>query len=109
MITAGTVRQLLALSIWVVMIAVVAGCNEETTQPEDDSLVLPPLTSPENVVSAIQVIYNDKTHSSEERLAAYASLLDSSFTFIFQGYDVIRGAPASWNREDELLAHERIF
>jgi hypothetical protein len=95
------------LPMLIVGLFLAAGCNEETTQPEDDSLVLPALTSPENVISAIQVIYNDKTHSKEERLAAYASLFDSAFVFSFQINDI--GGSTSWGLEGELAAHDGMF
>jgi hypothetical protein len=93
----------------VALVFLVTGCNEETTRPEDDSLVLPELTTPENVISALQVVYNDKTHSKEDRLAGYASLLDSAFIFNFQESDVVYGAPANWGVEEELVAHQSIF
>jgi hypothetical protein len=91
------------------VLGLASGCNEESTQPEDDSLVLPALTSPENVISAMQVIYNDKTHSKDERLAAYASLFDSAFVFHFQPADVAGGLPPSWGLDDELAGHEAMF
>ena len=82
------------------VLGLAGGCNEESTQPEDDSLVLPALPSPENVISAIQVIYNDKTHGKDERLAAYASLFDSAFVFYLQPADIAergcRRAGGSW-------------
>jgi hypothetical protein len=59
------------------------------------------------VISAIEVIYNDKTHSKDERLAGYASLFDSAFVFYFQKTDI--GTFPSWGLEDELAAHEAIF
>jgi hypothetical protein len=86
----------------------VFGCDEETTEPKDDALVLPALTTPENLISAIEVIYNDKTHTKDDRLAGYASLFDSAFVFHFQGPD-IGGIPRSWGLEDELAAHEAMF
>jgi hypothetical protein len=78
------------------------GCEDETTQPEDDSLDLPPLTNPEAVLSALPIIYNDRDHGAEERLLAYASLLDSSFVFHFQPSDIASGLPKSWGLEEEL-------
>ena len=87
-----------------------SGCVEETTRPQDqdDELVLPALTSPENVIVAMQIIYNE-THSAEDRWAGYASLLDSAFVFHFQRADINSGLPASWGLEDELAAHAGIF
>ena len=93
----------------VALVFFVAGCNEESTRPEDDSLVLPELTTPENVISALQVVYNDKTHSKEDRLAGYASLLDTAFVFHFQPADINEGAPPTWGIEEELTAHQAIF
>ena len=94
----------------VALVFLVTGCNEETTrpQPQDDELVLPALASPEHVIAAMQIIYNEK-HSAESRRAGYASLLDSAFVFHFQPADINDGLPPSWGLEDELAAHAGIF
>jgi hypothetical protein len=93
------------------------GCEEDDpTEPGDDSLVLPALTSPENVITAMQVVYNDRTHGPIERFEAYATLLtndldppERAFKFIFQPSDIQNGLPPSWGRPAELAAHEAIF
>jgi hypothetical protein len=102
-------RHLATLAILLLTFVLAAGCNEESTRPQDDELVLPTLTSPENVISAMQILYNDKTHGDSDRLAGYASLFDSAFVFHFQPADVNIGLPASWNLDAELDAHAAIF
>jgi hypothetical protein len=99
-----------------IAIFLAAGCKEDTTAPTDDSLVLPALTTPENVISAIEVIYNDKTHTAEQRLAGYASLfpdagapLDQAFLFRFQPADIVHGLPPTWGLDQELAAHQAMF
>jgi hypothetical protein len=89
--------------------ALAAGCEDETTQPEDDSIVLPAPTTPEALIFSIEVLYNDKVHTADERLAGYASLFDSTFTFHFQPADINNGLPPSWGLEEELAAHASIF
>jgi hypothetical protein len=96
----------LALALTIGVLA--AGCEDETTQPEDDSLVLPERSTPEALISSIELIYNDRTHGADERLAGYASLFDSSFTFYFQPND-IGDPPQSWGLEEELAAHANMF
>jgi len=96
-------------SLAVALILSLAACNEESTQPEDDGLALPELTTPESVISAIEVVYNDRTHGKDERLAAYASLLDSAFVFHFQPADIAVGLPPSWGLNDELAGHDAMF
>ena len=97
----------LALALATAVLAV--GCEDETTQPEDDSLVLPEPNTPEALISGIELIYNDRTHGADERLAAYASLFDSTFTFHFQPADIAHGLPPKWGLEDELQANGNIF
>src|SRR4030095_6936462 len=91
------------------MLLCLAACNEESTEPEEDSLVFPALTTPENVISAIEVIYNDKEHGADERLTGYASLLAEPFIFNFQPSDIINGLPPSWGKDAELAAHQAMF
>jgi hypothetical protein len=103
------VRQLLLLSACL-MLSLLLGCGDDSTKPEEDnSLVLPALTAPESLISAIQVIYNDKTHPAEQRLAGYASLFDTTFIFHVQPADVAGGLPPDWGLDGELAAHEAIF
>jgi hypothetical protein len=94
----------------ILILGFASGCVEETTRPQeqDDELVLPALTSPENVIAAMQIIYNEK-HSVESRRVGYASLLDTAFVFHFQPADIDAGLPPSWGLEDELAAHAGIF
>ena len=103
-------RRFLASFALALSIAVLAaGCEEETTQPEDDSLVLPEPSTPEALISAIELIYNDRTHGADERLAAYASLLDSNFRFHFAMNDFGWPLAPSWGLEKELSAHANMF
>jgi hypothetical protein len=97
----------LALALTIAVLA--AGCEDDTTQPEDDSLVLPEPSTPEALISGIEVVYNDRTHGADERLAGYASLFDSTFKFNFQPSDIGNGLPSSWGLEEELAAHAGIF
>ena len=70
---------------------------------------IPPPTSPENVIEAIEVVYNDKVRNAPERSTIYAGLFDPAFVFHFQAADVHSGLPETWQLEDELAAHARIF
>lgn len=102
-------QQQRSLLLWLILaLAFGAGCNEESTRPQDDDneLILPALTSPASIVSALEILYNED-HSDSDRLAGYATLLDSSFVFHFQANDI--GLPQSWGREDELAAHAGMF
>ena len=110
-------RRCMPMLLLLFAFALITGCDEESTQPVDnDWPELRPLTSPENVIWNLQIVYNDKTHSAAERQAAYASLLDPSFIFRFQEADIgiglppcTIGLPPCWELEAELLAHKNIF
>jgi hypothetical protein len=115
MIEPGRRAGLLALGL-ALMIGLTGGCEDDPTEPADDSLVLPALTSPEAVISAIQVIYNDRTHPAAERLEGYMTLLtnpsdppEQQFIFHFQPADIAGGLPPSWGLDQELAAHQAIF
>ena len=70
---------------------------------------MPVPTSPENVIAALQVIYNDRFRNAGERLAAYTDLLDPAFVFRFQSADVALGMPEHWGLSNELAVHEHWF
>jgi hypothetical protein len=100
-------RLWMSLALALMIAILTAGCEDETTQPEDDSLVLPEPSTPEALISSIELIYNDRTHGADERLAGYASLFDSTFRFTFYLNDI--GIPQSWGLEEELEAHANMF
>jgi len=70
---------------------------------------LPPPSSPENVIEALEITYNDKVRGADERLAIYAGLFTSTFIFRLQPDDVAQGLPEQWGLRDELGMHERLF
>jgi hypothetical protein len=91
-------RRRLPMPLFLLAFALISGCDEESTQPvDDDWSELLPLTSPENVIQDLQIIYNDKTHSAAERLAAYANLLHPDFIFRFQEGDINIGSRPNTN------------
>lgn len=70
---------------------------------------IPAPTSPENLVLALEVIYNDKVRTATERRDAYANLLGPSFLFHFQAVDQPSCNCENWGRDEEIAAHENIF
>jgi hypothetical protein len=104
---------------WLVLLLTVTfGCDDSTKpEPEDnDPPTIPAPTTPENVVSALEVIYNDDVRSPQERLDAYASLLsaneassEEAFIFEFMPADIQNGLPPSWGLNEELAVHRAIF
>lgn len=86
-------------------------CPEDCGGPPPSPVpqTIPPPNSPENVIEAIEIIYNDKVRSARERSEAYASLFEPAFIFHFQGADVAHGLPETWQLEQELAAHSRLF
>jgi hypothetical protein len=82
-----------------------AGClfsPKEGDPPIEPPPPIPPPTSPENLVKALEVIYNDKVRSASERLLAYDSLFSRDFIFRFQAVDIANGLPPSWGISEEL-------
>jgi hypothetical protein len=116
-ITRGKVAHSWALLA--LLLTVAFGCGDDSTkpQPEDnDPPAIPAPTTPENVVSAIEVIYNDDVRSPRERLDAYASLLsdysapfEEAFIFLLTPADIESGLPPTWGLDSELAAHRAIF
>ena len=81
-----------------------------------DPLPIPPPTSPENLLAALQVIYNDPARDANERLQLYRDLFPPAnrgslpgFTFHFQPADVAPGDGQSWGLDEELEAHVGMF
>jgi hypothetical protein len=103
------VRQLLLLSACL-MLSIPFGCGDDSTGPEPPE-VWPPVdpSSPDNVITMMEIAYNDTAQSANDRLAAYASLFDTAFVFRFQPADIAHGLPATWGLEEELAAHHSIF
>jgi hypothetical protein len=90
----------------VITLAAVLGCTDKATEPELERSFPPPPTAPESLVAAIEVIYNDRTHSTSERLTAYESLFDSTFLFWFRPDLYV---PPTWPLSVELAAHQNMF
>lgn len=69
-----------------------------------------PTATPEQLVEAMQVTYNDRQHSALERLNEYGRLFqDSGFAFHLQPSDIAQGLPPSWGLNEELEAHRGLF
>jgi hypothetical protein len=95
-----------------------AGCifSPDEKEPEPDPPdPIPTPTIPDNVIAALEVIYNDKTRGANERFQAYENLFppaddDSlSFIFFFQPDDIEPGEEGSWGLAGELEAHRNMF
>ncbi len=74
---------------------------------------VPPPTSPENLIEALQVIYNDQVRSAAERLQAYQNLFapadhDSLPGFIYR-FHVGGVGQQVWGLDSELQAHDNMF
>jgi hypothetical protein len=106
---------LLALTL-----SLTAGClfspEEETGDPPPPPPpVIPPPTTEDNIIEALEVIYNDKVRSANERYLEYANLFppeedqELSFLFIFQPDDVEPGEEPTWGLSGELDAHQNMF
>jgi len=101
----------------IVLLAVVACKVDTSTAPQLQPLELRPLTVPENLVSNIEVLYNDNVRTAAEKKAEYEKLLgppagcDScpSFIFDFQPKDEVNGTPDTWGRVEEIQAQANIF
>jgi hypothetical protein len=68
----------------------VSACAEEgptNILPGPPPPEIPPPTSPENLVRAIDVIFNDKVRDASERLREYKNLFDPEFVFHCQTVD----------------------
>src|SRR4029453_129895 len=87
-----------------IMLAVAVGCTDKVTAPEVARSFPPAPTAPESLIAAIEVIYNDRTHRADERLAAYAGVLDSAFVYMAPIYD---GSDPFlvWYLTEEMAAH----
>ncbi len=95
------------------------GCDDDNPTDPISELPppsIPPPTSPENLIEALQVIYNDPVRTAEERLEAYRSLFSPAnhdslpdFLFRFQPSDVAPGEDPTWGLDAELQAHQNMF
>lgn len=96
-----------------------AGCifNPKPDPPVIERDPIPPPTTPDNLIAALEVIYNDAARDAQERLLLYEDrIAESGFKFKFQPSDVGTdpsgtGAriPPDWGRDEEIRAHERLF
>lgn len=85
------------------------GCEDD---PVDDRELWapswpPPPATPEAAVQWIAAVYNDKSHSADVKLGAYAQLLAPEFEFVYQ--TAISPPVGSWGLETELAAHRNMF
>ena len=90
--------------------AMLLGCTHKGTAPLEIERSFPPApTAPESLLAGIEVIYNDRAHTADERLAAYASLLDSAFVFDAGIPSDGTGEHFIWWLNEELAAHQHMF
>ncbi len=105
----------------VLIVALVStGClfsPDETTPPEEIATPLPPFDSPENVLLAFEILYNDEVRSASQRLEEFQELFPAPdaqdiepYIFKLQPADVGGGElPPNWGVSEELRIHENIF
>ncbi len=74
-----------------------------------DAVIIPPPSSPENLITALEIIYDDKVRGPSERLALYQDLLGPNFLFWFQEVDRETCGCENWGRDEEIQAHHNIF
>ena len=93
-------------------------CEEDGPNvPEPQPPELRPLTAPENLVSNIEILYNDTVRSATERRIEFEKLLAPpagcdtcrAFLFDFQPSDEASGTPDTWGRDQEIQANANIF
>ncbi len=89
--------------------ALLAGCKDTTAPRRAEPIPIPSPSTPENLVKAIEVIYNDKLRTKDERVTAYDSLFAPTFRFFIQPVDQEHGLPESWGIATEIEAHEGMF
>jgi hypothetical protein len=112
---------LASLGIAVAALAVgFAGCifsPPPDRPPIVDRDPIPPPTTPDNLIAALEVIYNNTARNAQERLLLYEDRIsESGFRFRFQPSDVGTDPggtgvpiPPDWGRDEEIRAHERLF
>lgn len=75
----------------------------------DSPAAYPPPTSPENLVSALEVVYNDKVRTAAERLESFSSLFAPSFAFHYweaRGDSLVE---RTWGLEEEIEGTRCLF
>jgi hypothetical protein len=108
---------ILCLMALVLSLAMALACNEDISPPdfeEPTPEVIPAPDSPENLIEAIAVIYEDELRTADERFDAYENLFpadesDLQFVFHFMASDVQHGLPPSWGLAEELEVHRHLF
>ena len=102
------------------VIALSSGCifspDEDDTPEEIPPVELLPHTRPENLITNLITIYDDKVRTAVERRQAYENLFppdevdpELAFQFKFQPADIKLGLPPSWGKDEEIAAHEALF
>jgi hypothetical protein len=93
-------------------VACLAACAEgPPVEPGPEPPAIPPPTSPENLVRAIEVIYNDRVRSAAERVEAYAALLAPDFVYQPSPGDLLDCLPDGMGLglAHEIAIHEALF
>jgi hypothetical protein len=105
------------LVLGVLLVALLA-CEDDPTNPDlEMAPALQPLTAPENLISNIEILYNDSVRTATERKTEYEKLLAppsgcdtcQAFLFDFQPTDELIGIPDTWGRDPEIEANANIF
>jgi hypothetical protein len=101
------------------LLVALAACEDDPTDPDLEVMppALQPLTSPENLVSNIEILYTDSVRTATERKTEYEKLLAPpsgcdtcrAFLFDFQPADEQSGTPDTWGRDQEIEATTNIF
>jgi len=112
-----SIRRALALAP-IVLALVATGClfSPDNKDPEPDPPAeIPAPDTPEHLLDALEVIYNDTVRSASQRLQLYTNLFPErddptlAFIFLLQQSDIDDGLPPSWGRDVEIAVHERMF
>ncbi len=94
-----------------------SACDDDPVEPDPgpEGPWVPALSAPDSILEAIEIIYNDRTHSAATRADEYAKLLwprtetAPGFVFRFQPADIQNGLPETWGAEEEVDAHQGMF
>ncbi len=90
-----------------------AGClfspDKDTNPPGPEPEPIPAPTTPDNLLKALKVIYNDKVRSATERRIAYENLLSPDFIFYFQPVDYDSCGCQDWGRDEDIQSAANIF
>lgn len=88
-------------------VACLAACTEgPPVETGPQLLAIPPPTSPENLVQAIEVIFNDTVRSAEARVEEFGKLFAPEFTHRFSPDDI--GGFGGWGLEREIAQAQRL-